>query len=316
LASGDGGAKTAVGADSEASGDASSAFGFSSEASGPQSSAYGASSEASGAASSAYGVGSTASGSDSAAYGNFSTASGDSSAAYGDNSEASGIGSSAYGSASTASGTSSSAYGAGSTASGEASAAYGFGSNASGKNSIAVGPNTTVAYKNAAAFGNGATATRPNQQVFGTSSNTYTMPGVTSSQSKSAQGRPTHIVTSNSNGDLAAHTIGQLGLATQSDVGALQSDINRLGRRDNELTDGLAAVASLAQPILRSGQSFGVTAAWGFYDDANAVGFSAAGVLADNLLRPGSGTLALFGGVGAGTSEGEVAGRAGVSFGW
>jgi hypothetical protein len=49
---------------------------------------------------------------------------------------------------------------------------------------------------------------------------------------------------------------------------------------------------------------------------ANAVGFSAAGVLADNLLRPGSGTLALYGGIGVGTSEGEAAGRAGMSFGW
>jgi hypothetical protein len=38
--------------------------------------------------------------------------------------------------------------------------------------------------------------------------------------------------------------------------------------------------------------------------------------VAENLLRPGSGTLALYGGVGAGTNEGMVTGRAGVSFGW
>jgi len=82
------------------------------------------------------------------------------------------------------------------------------------------------------------------------------------------------------------------------------------------LTEGLAAVVALAQPILRSGQHFGMTAGWGGYDGANALGFSAAGVLADNLLGPGSGTLALYGGIGVGTDEGEAAGRAGVSFGW
>jgi hypothetical protein len=52
------------------------------------------------------------------------------------------------------------------------------------------------------------------------------------------------------------------------------------------------------------------------YDDANAVGFSAAGVVASNILSSGRGTLTLDGGVGFGTSEGEVAGRAGASFGW
>ena len=57
-------------------------------------------------------------------------------------------------------------------------------------------------------------------------------------------------------------------------------------------------------------------AGWGGYDDANAVGLSAAGVLAQNLLRPGSGSLVLDGGVGFGTQEGEVTGRAGLSLGW
>jgi hypothetical protein len=149
------------------------------------------------------------------------------------------------------------------------------------------------------------------------------MPGVTSSHSKLAQGKPTHIVTSNNNGDLAAQTPQQLGLATQSDMttvhngmNAMQADINSLGRRDNELTEGLAAVAALAQPIILPGQTIAMRAGWGGYDGANAVGFTAAGVLAKNLLRPGIGTLVVDGGVGVGTDEGEVAGRAGVSFGW
>lgn len=151
---------------------------------------------------------------------------------------------------------------------------------------------------------------------MGTASTTYTMAGVASDASKLAQGSPTHLVTSNSSGDLAAYTFSELGLASGGDVLNLQGQINHLGRRDDELTEGIAAVVALAQPILDPGQSFGMTAAWGGFDDANAVGVSAAGVLRRNLLRPGSGTLALFGGVGVGTSEGQVAGRAGMSFGW
>jgi hypothetical protein len=73
---------------------------------------------------------------------------------------------------------------------------------------------------------------------------------------------------------------------------------------------------ALAQPILLPGQHFAMRAGWGGYDDANAFGFSAAGVVAGNLLSQGRGTLTLDGGVGFGTDEGEVAGRAGASFGW
>ncbi|MEZ5875163.1 MAG: hypothetical protein R3D30_10160 [Hyphomicrobiales bacterium] len=178
-------------------------------------------------------------------------------------------------------------------------AAYGDFSTATGANSTAVGPNTTVVHKNAAAFGNGARTTRDNQQVFGTASNTYTMPGLTSSASKSAQGKPTHVVTSNAKGDLAAYTTSELGLATL-----------------DKMNEGLAAVASLAQPIILPGQTFAMRAGWGGFDDASAFSFSAAGVLAKNLVSPGYGTLVADAGIGFGTDEGEVAGRAGLTFGW
>jgi|RifCSP13_1_1023834.scaffolds.fasta_scaffold07869_3 hypothetical protein len=36
----------------------------------------------------------------------------------------------------------------------------------------------------------------------------------------------------------------------------------------------------------------------------------------NDVLRPGFGTVALDGGVSFGTSEGQVVGRAGMSFGW
>ena len=57
-------------------------------------------------------------------------------------------------------------------------------------------------------------------------------------------------------------------------------------------------------------------AGWGGFDDANAFRFTAAGLLAKNLLSNGRGTLTLDGGVGFGTSEGQAVGRAGASFGW
>lgn len=131
----------------------------------------------------------------------------------------------------------------------------------------------------------------------------------TSNASKAAQGSPTHIVTSNASGDLAVHTLSELGIASGNDVAALKL-------RDEQLTEGLATVAALAQPILLPGQSFAVRAGWGGYDGANALGFSAAGVLARGVISPGVGSLVADAGVGVGTSAGAVTGRAGLSLGW
>jgi hypothetical protein len=85
-----------------------------------------------------------------------------------------------------------------------------------------------------------------------------------------------------------------------------ETQIDRLAQRDNKLAEGIAVVAALAQPVLLPGQHFAMRAGWGGYDSANAVAFSAAGVIADNLLRSGHGTLSLDGGVGWGTDEGET----------
>jgi len=49
------------------------------------------------------------------------------------------------------------------------------------------------------------------------------------------------------------------------------------------------------------------SAGWGGFDDANAVGVSAAGLLAGNLIRIGLGTLVLDGGLGIGTDQFEGA---------
>ena len=67
--------------------------------------------------------------------------------------------------------------------------------------------------------------------------------GITSANSTSRQSGPLEIVTSDGGGNLATATAGQLGLATTGDVSNLQSQINHLGRRYKEVTEGTAAIA-------------------------------------------------------------------------
>ncbi|MFD0986633.1 hypothetical protein [Methyloligella solikamskensis] len=309
----DGALNTATGSDSNASGAGSAnvALGQSAQSAGATSNnvALGNSADAAGDGGSniALGVGAGASGAftSNIAIGNFAQSS--------DNAIALGAGSNATGALAvgflTASANGGAAIGNFSTATGVESTAIGPRASATAQNSVAVGAGASATHTNAAAFGAGATTTRANQQVFGTASNTYTMPGLTSSASRSAQGSPTHLVTSNAAGDLAAYTPTELGLATGA-------DLVQLRERDDELTEGIAVVASLAQPIMLPGQSFVMRAGWGQFDDASALGFTAAGIIAKDVLRPGAGTLVLDGGLGVGTGEGQVSGRAGMSFGW
>ena len=100
--------------------------------------------------------------------------------------------------------------------------AVGDSSTATGRNSSALGFNAKALHANAAAFGTRATTTRDDQQMFGTATNTYTMAGVTSAASATAQGAPTRIVTTNESGDLAAQTASELGLATPQDLTELE----------------------------------------------------------------------------------------------
>ncbi len=95
----------------------------------------------------------------------------------------------------------------------------------------------------------------------------------------------------------------------------LQSQINNLDRRDDELAEGIAIALALDQPFFHAGQTFALNIGWGGYDGANAVGVTAAGIVDRGSLGPTS-TTTLHGGVGAGTGQGQVAGKAGLSFGW
>lgn len=182
---------------------------------------------------------------------------------------------------------------------------HSIGATVAADNGSAYGAGATVnaGHTNAAAFGAGATTDRANQQVFSTKTNTYTMPGITSGASKAAQGAPTHLVTSNGAGDLAAQSISELGIAKQRDV--------------DENTSGVAMSIAMENPDLTGNESFGVAANWGTFEDANALGLSLMGVVGRDLFTSGD-RAAISGGFGIGFEEGEgddvYGGRVGVQW--
>ncbi|WP_206599282.1 hypothetical protein [Methyloceanibacter stevinii] len=246
-------------------------------------------------------AGSNITASNTVAIGTRSLASANGATAIGMDSQATGANAIAIGSNAVATG--SVAVGNAATAS-NGGAAFGDFASATGSNSTAIGPHASAAYANSAAFGAGATATRARQQVFGTSSNSYTMPGLTSSHSKSAQGSPTHVVTSNGSGDLAAYTFSELGLATGAEVDALNTRINKVGARTDEAIAGVALAMSIENPDLTGNERFGVAANWGAFENANAIGMSLMGVLGTDFVAKGD-RVAISGGFGIGLDNGR-----------
>ena len=134
--------------------------------------------------------------------------------------------------------------------------------------------------------------------MFGTKTNTYTMPGITSSQSRARQAGPTQVVTTDANGNLA------------SDGGAIFRDID-------ENKSGIAMSIAMENPDLTGNKSFGVAANWGTFEDANALGLSLMGVVGRDLFTSGD-RAAISGGFGIGFEEGEgddvYGGRVGVQW--
>lgn len=276
----------------------------------------------SGAGASATGSGSTACGASAqssaggaTAIGTETEASNGGATALGTLSRATGEFSIATGYSALANGRSAVATGTGAVATSDAATATGFGTNATAARATAIGTQATASHQESSAFGYGATTTRADQQMFGTSSNTYTMAGVASAASRSAQGAPTAIVTSNASGDLATHTAAELGLASSATVTGLQSQIDGLGRRDKQLADGIALSMALAQPILLDRQTFAMRVGWGGFSGSNAVGISASGLVARNVAGTGS-SVVLDGGFGFAGDQAMKSGRVGVTFGF
>ena len=172
-----------------------------------------------------------------------------------------------------------------------------------GPNSTAIGANTSAGFSNSAAFGANATVTRINQQVFGTTDNTYTMPGITSAQSKRTQR-------------------GLLQLPTTDSLGNLASDGGATFRAIARLRAGVALSLAVTPPILQRGEKFGMSVGWGGFDGANALGVAVMGVLAEGVLSDHD-RLSVQGGFGVGYGqfmgyhENIVSGgRAGLQLTW
>jgi hypothetical protein len=162
-------------------------------------------SEASGTQSTASGQASLASGAFATANGQYARATGQQSSAFGQSALANKSFATAGGQLSQATGYASTAMGQTAVASGDYSSAFGQNARALGYQSTAIGVNaTTVSFVNSAAFGYNAAVLRDNQQMFGTTTNTYTMPGITSWQSTSNQQGQLGLVTTDADGDLAS----------------------------------------------------------------------------------------------------------------
>src|SRR5262249_51220006 len=155
-----------------------------------------------------------------------------------------------------------------------------------------------------------------NQQVFGTASNTYTTPGITSAASKAAQSGPTQIVTTDSTGNLASASPADLGLASSSDIAAINpqlasmnSKVNDLYGRTTKAYTGVAmAFAMAGVPTVLPGEKFVMTMNYGTFEGESGLAMNGALRISDNMQ--------LTAGVGYGPDRGIVGGRVGLRMAW
>jgi hypothetical protein len=231
--------------------------------------------------------------------------------AIGDGTVAMGLSASAIAMNAVAVGTSATASGAGSTAVGNNaqasqpnSSAYGNNASANGTSSTAIGAGATVAAGtvDSTAIGAGARTLLTQQMVLGTADQSITAPGIDSNLSRSRQSGPLGIVTSDAFGNLA-------------------SDNGSLFKETAIVKAGAAIAMALSDPSIADNQRFGIKMNWGGFDGANAVGFSAAGVLARGLVaKEDSLTLSGAGAWGEASAEGynksTFGGRASLQFAW
>ncbi|HML43077.1 MAG TPA: hypothetical protein PKE13_09175, partial [Hyphomicrobium zavarzinii] len=179
-------------------------------------------------------------------------------------------------------------------------AAFGDNSTATGANATAVGPGATATHSNSSAFGTGAQTTTFNEIVIGRGTETYTTPGITSALSKSRQTGPLEVVTSDKAGHLA-------------------TDGGSIFERLDESESGIALAISMENPDLIAGEKFGIAFNAGFYEGAQALSFSAQGVMGYNVFTDGD-RVTFSGGIGVGLENGRgsdvVGGRVGGQITW
>jgi len=209
-------------------------------------------------------------------------------------------GSTAVGGAAQATGANSAAFGADAATTGDNSTALGEQSLASGTGSTALGEGARATQSNAMALGAGAQSTAANQVMIGTAANTYTLPGIASAASRTAQVGPVELVTTDAQGNLATD-----GGAFTGGVG---TSLSRLDKQIRENRDGIAMALALQSPSLAGAESYAFSAGWGGFDGGSA--FAASGAV---RIAPGA---QLDGGIGIGLRENTLGGRLGVTFKW
>jgi hypothetical protein len=189
---------------------------------------------------------------------------------------------------------------------------------ANATNATALGQGAIANFANSTAIGQGASTTRVNQVTIGTGTNTYTLSGIASAASLSAQTGPVSFVTTDANGNLATSSFNPASFASlQPQITSLQSQVTSLQSQvlDNRMearTGTAVALAAGSMPALQPGRKFALSAGYGNFEGANAFGIGATALLYD-----GKG-FAIVGNVGGavGLERSAGGGRGAVSFQW
>jgi hypothetical protein len=142
------------------------------------------------------------------------------------------------------------------------------------------------------------------------------MGGVTSEASRAAQTGPLQFVTTDSGGNLGSATLGDMGIAGTADIAGINGQIaginsrlNDLDGRSSKALNGVSmAFAMSGTPWVMPTESFAMSLNWGTFQGTNALAWSGALRLGDNVQANG--------GIAYGTNGGGVGGRVGVRIGW
>ncbi|MDQ0302763.1 autotransporter adhesin [Ancylobacter polymorphus] len=169
--------------------------------------------------------------------------------------------------------------------------------NASATNAAALGTGAIASFAGSTAVGAGASTSRANQMALGTAGSTYTMAGLTSSASRSAQSGAVQIVTTDAVGNLASASTAEL-----FDLRPVWAEIDRV-------SEGVAMAMAMDTPTLPNGKNMAVSAQWGTFGGQNALALSSIARIADD-------SFFVTGAIGVGFNEGTVGGKAGLLFAW
>jgi len=111
------------------------------------------------------------------------------------------------------------------------------------------------------------------------------------------------VLTTDANGNIAG------------DGGALFNSFSSARQDIDDNREGVALAIALDAPDFVSGETFGMKMKLATFEGETAFGFSAAGVIAQDVFGQGT-RLTVDAGVGVGASEGTVGGGVGMQLTW